>query len=153
MKFSQIWQLSSKNENLTDFKKYTDRLISDVNRQSRLAIYEGRRTKQMFFTTSHTRFILIAKINGIGCTIEAVFKDSFPTEGTVFSRNVISTCITATYTTFPPPILPQKHIVFVTKCFQIFNYKLPQVPLIRYLWQFIEHFPVLTPYLYAYVYD
>lgn len=33
----------------------------------------------------------------------------------------------------------------MTKCFQIFNYKLPQVPLIRYLWQFIEHFPVLPP--------
>jgi hypothetical protein len=78
-------------------------MILDVNRQSGLAICEGRRTKQMFFTTSHTRFILIAKINGISCTIEAVFKESSPTEGTVFSRKVISTCIIATYTTFPHP--------------------------------------------------
>ena len=70
------------------------------------------------FTTSLIRFILVAKINGISCTIEAVFKDSSPTEGTVFSRKVISTCIIATYTTFPPHILSQKHIVFVTKCFR-----------------------------------
>ena len=70
------------------------------------------------FTTSLIRFILVAKINGISCTIEAVFKDSSPTEGTVFSRKDVSTCIIATYTTFSPPILSQKHIVFVTKCFR-----------------------------------
>ena len=93
-----------------------------------------------FYNISH-KIHACCKINGISCTIEAVFKDSSPTEGTVFSRKVISTCIIATYTTFSPPILSQKHIVFVTKCFQIFNYKLPQVPLIRYLWQFIEHLP------------
>ena len=70
------------------------------------------------FTTSLIRFILVAKINGISCTIEAVFKDSSPTKGTVFSRKVINPCIIVTYTTFSPSILSQKHIVFVTKCFR-----------------------------------
>ena len=100
------------------FMRLTDRLVLAVNRQSRLAICKGRRTKQMFFTTSHTRFILIAKINGIGCTIEAVFKDSSPTEDNVFSRKDVSICIIATYTTFSPPILSRKLCVFVTKCFR-----------------------------------
>ena len=98
--------------------RLTNRLVMDVNRQSRLPICGRASQESDVFTTSLIRFILVAKINGISCTIEAVFKDSSPTEGTVFSRKVINPCIIVTYTIFSLPILSQKHIVFVTKYFR-----------------------------------